>query len=133
MAGNSEIDAKLTALRNRSGGTAAAVASAAAAAAAAEEIPAFGFQTVDFVKTDGQRWGFPYAGLSSLHMDKGKTALTARFTFQEVTIKGRALDELYDRILNRAVGVVSEATKNARDFGDEKAAAVESIEVNEAK
>jgi hypothetical protein len=127
VAAKSEIDAKLNALRDRSG------TGAALAAANEDATPAHGFHSLNLVKTNGEQSGFPYSGLSSQHFDKAKGTITLRFTFKEVTIKGKALDQLYERILNRTVGVIVEATANKQLFSDGKEAIAESITVSDSE
>ncbi|HZW07853.1 MAG TPA: hypothetical protein VFF65_12085 [Phycisphaerales bacterium] len=97
--------------------------------ASAECPPAYGYLTLLLARKDGTRWGFPYAGIASQSLNADRETLLLRFSFDEVTIRGRGLNRLFDLIATRACGQIDESAGAATAVSDETETAVTSITV----
>lgn len=92
--------------------------------------PPYGYDAVDLILKSGERWGFPYGTLASVHLSGRE--LTIRFTFEIATIRGTGLEVLHGRLLTRACREIRETAGNARDFADAGTPIVDSIRVEPA-
>lgn len=126
MQRNDDLDRRLRELRTRGLG-------AKPTDSADEDTPpAYGFQSLALSKKEGERWGFPYASITSHRLNKERTLLVVQFSFHEVTVKGRGLDGLFDRILTRACGSIAESA-GSKDFAEGEETTVESIQVRDMR
>lgn len=87
--------------------------------------------SLEFRFADGRKAGFSYVGLTETDFDPGQDTetITLRFAYANVTVKGQALGDLYEKLLDQRTRFIQEGSEAVEGARAQDAPYVERIEI----